>query len=742
MSKQTSFSPKQWLSLQFAPLWVFLAVAGADGAIDKRELKALLLELDEALLYRDPLTNEILSSLRADFENFMFRFGEDTRDVRSSLIQVANILDKAVTATEAQNFKKALLLIGQKVADASGTGAWGVHRQINEVEKEVLDQIATVLGQSLTVNKPVAIKHEAGRLRRIFRIVTSTMFLSIASIVLFITALVSGVWFLSVDPGTTLETISALITLTSCGLGILALIGAAAMPTLGTGINSLPSRIKVGGTVSLMFLVCAPFLYIWIFTQVLLPDNIVEETAGSIELGESVTDIAEPNTRYGWTFEGMTAQIVTIEMEATDETLNPKLTLVGPFDNTLAESPEVVSGTVTMLNVYLHEAGSYTIFAQGTSGTEGKYSLSLNQGLSQQINIGETKPVDSAGNYVWHFSGHSGQVINVELTFNDSFTLNTHRLILHAPQDAEVIDQAKGTAITQLNNVVLTQDATYTVTIVSGGGAAGGTLSLTEVIPEIIEIGDSDVGHTSDNTVWAFNGMIGQIINIKLKATDIDVDPSVTVKGPDGRIIRSDNDSGDGNNALISNLILKQNGRYLAIPEAFSFTDGVYQISISEGQIDMDDPEAADLFIERGRAYARQKDYQKALADYEKTAADFQQAIALDDENPSYYNSSCWFGSSLGDAANVLKDCERAVELAETQGSSKIGAYRDSRGVALALTGNYKEAIEDFQKYVEWSRANGQYEPYGRKREEWISLLRDGQNPFEDDDTLDELRNE
>nr|NIP22870.1 hypothetical protein [Phycisphaerae bacterium]NIW46342.1 hypothetical protein [Gammaproteobacteria bacterium]NIW97224.1 hypothetical protein [Phycisphaerae bacterium]NIX26685.1 hypothetical protein [Phycisphaerae bacterium] len=61
MSKQTSFSPKQWLSLQFAPLWVFLAVAGADGAIDKRELKALLLELDEALLYRDPLTNEILS---------------------------------------------------------------------------------------------------------------------------------------------------------------------------------------------------------------------------------------------------------------------------------------------------------------------------------------------------------------------------------------------------------------------------------------------------------------------------------------------------------------------------------------------------------------------------------------------------------------------------------------------------------------------------------------------------------
>lgn len=740
MSKQTSFSPKQWLSLQFAPLWVFLAVAGADGAIDKRELKALLLELDEAHLYRDPLTNEILSSLRADFENLMFRFGEETRDVRSSLIQVANILDEAVTATEAHNFKKALFLIGQKVADASGTGAWGPHRKINEREKKVLDQIATVLGQSLTVNKPVAIKHEAGSLRRIFRIVTSTMFLSIASIVLFITALVSGGWFLSLDPGTTLETISALITLTSCGLGILALIGTAAMPTLGIGINSLSRGLKVGGAVSLIFLVCAPFLCIWIFTQVLsreiAADNIEEISAGTIELGEQVPGIAEPNTRHGWTFEGKPDQIVTVEMEAKDETLNPKLTLVGPFDNTLAESPEVVSGTVTMLIVYLPEAGSYTIFAQGTSGTEGEYSLSLNQGLSQQINIGETKHVDPAENYVWHFSGHSGQIINVELTFNDLFTLNTHRLTLRGPQDAEVIDQAEGTATTQLNNVVLTQDATYTVTIVSTGGTAGYTLSLTEVIPKIIEMDDSNVGNISDNTVWAFDGTVGQIINIELmKGTDINVDPSITVKGPDGRIIRSDNDSGDGNNALISNLILKQNGRYLAIPEAFSFTDGVYQISISEGQIDMDDPEAADLFIERGRAYARQTDYQKALADYEKAAADFQQAIALDDENPSYYNSSCWFGSSLGDAANVLKDCERAVELAETQGSSKIGAYRDSRGLARALTNNIAGAIEDFEFYVEY----GVFDSTDRR--EWIDALENGENPFTEE-LLDDLRNE
>jgi trimethylamine:corrinoid methyltransferase-like protein len=73
----------------------------------------------------------------------------------------------------------------------------------------------------------------------------------------------------------------------------------------------------------------------------------------------------------------------------------------------------------------------------------------------------------------------------------------------------------------------------------------------------------------------------------------------------------------------------------------------------------------------------------------------------------------------------VLDICELAVSLDPSN-----GAIRDSRGVALALTGKYDQAIQDFQAYVDWSKQNGRYDIDARQREEWIAALKRGQDPF------------
>jgi hypothetical protein len=65
----------------------------------------------------------------------------------------------------------------------------------------------------------------------------------------------------------------------------------------------------------------------------------------------------------------------------------------------------------------------------------------------------------------------------------------------------------------------------------------------------------------------------------------------------------------------------------------------------------------------------------------------------------------------------------------------------DSRGLAHALTGDYSGAIEDFQAFVEWSKEEGVYEDYGKKRDAWIVELQAGRNPF-DKETLQALRDE
>jgi WD40 repeat protein len=99
------------------------------------------------------------------------------------------------------------------------------------------------------------------------------------------------------------------------------------------------------------------------------------------------------------------------------------------------------------------------------------------------------------------------------------------------------------------------------------------------------------------------------------------------------------------------------------------------------------------------------------------------------------WNEVCWFGSLWNQAPKVLDICELAVSL-----DLSNGAIRDSRGLALALTGKYAQAIQDFQTFIDWSKKNGQYETEGRKREEWIVALKSGKNPF-DEKLLQSLRN-
>jgi WD40 repeat protein len=99
----------------------------------------------------------------------------------------------------------------------------------------------------------------------------------------------------------------------------------------------------------------------------------------------------------------------------------------------------------------------------------------------------------------------------------------------------------------------------------------------------------------------------------------------------------------------------------------------------------------------------------------------------------SLNNNLCWGGSLDGFAAQVMPACEKAVSLDPSPG------FRDSRGLARALAGDTKGAVEDFQAFVDWSKENGQYDSMGKQREGWIAALKQGKNPF-DQKTLDSLR--
>lgn len=99
-------------------------------------------------------------------------------------------------------------------------------------------------------------------------------------------------------------------------------------------------------------------------------------------------------------------------------------------------------------------------------------------------------------------------------------------------------------------------------------------------------------------------------------------------------------------------------------------------------------------------------------------------------------NNVCWFASLWGLAEDALFACDLAVEM-----EPEDGGFRDSRGVARALTGDFAGAIEDFQFFIIWAADNQIPAEMTARREEWIAALEAGTNPFTET-LLNDLRME
>ena len=140
---------------------------------------------------------------------------------------------------------------------------------------------------------------------------------------------------------------------------------------------------------------------------------------------------------------------------------------------------------------------------------------------------------------------------------------------------------------------------------------------------------------------------------------------------------------------------------------------------------------AASALLEEGTKLADQGKIQEAIAALQEA----QKRRPTLEIPASYWNSLGWDGCTWGYAAEVMFACEQAVKL-----EPKNGNYRDTRGLARALTGNRGGAIEDFQFFVAWGQALYRKDLI-LKRRDWIRELEAGRYPF-DEATLKALRNE
>jgi WD40 repeat protein len=127
---------------------------------------------------------------------------------------------------------------------------------------------------------------------------------------------------------------------------------------------------------------------------------------------------------------------------------------------------------------------------------------------------------------------------------------------------------------------------------------------------------------------------------------------------------------------------------------------------------------AAPVIVEQGRRLVtREGKVKEAIAAY----AEAQRLDPTLQIPALAWNTLCWQGSLRGYAKDVLEACEQAVKM-EPQSPN----FRDSRGVARAMTGDRQGAIEDFEEYIK----NPDNDELKLQRQRWVASLRSGKNPF------------
>jgi tetratricopeptide (TPR) repeat protein len=131
------------------------------------------------------------------------------------------------------------------------------------------------------------------------------------------------------------------------------------------------------------------------------------------------------------------------------------------------------------------------------------------------------------------------------------------------------------------------------------------------------------------------------------------------------------------------------------------------------------EPDMVEAIFDRGIAYVR-------LDEKENWLADFERVLELDADHAGAANGLCWAYALEQAPESALPYCERAVALDST------GAGLDSRAIVYGELGRYTEAAADMESYLQSLRAQDEtnYARLSPLREEWLTALRTGRNPF------------
>jgi hypothetical protein len=159
MAKKTDFTPEEWKTIVAAAPMVGLAVTCASPNGPWGVMKEMLsMGMAMAEMLQKGSSNPLIAELATDLKTRQtkpeplpnIKDSERGKELALNHVRAVNdLIDRKAKAEEADEFKRWLLAVGRRVAEASNEGGifgFGGER-VSDAEKNVLRQIAFALGQ-------------------------------------------------------------------------------------------------------------------------------------------------------------------------------------------------------------------------------------------------------------------------------------------------------------------------------------------------------------------------------------------------------------------------------------------------------------------------------------------------------------------------------------------------------------------------------------------------------------------
>lgn len=416
----------------------------------------------------------------------------------------------------------------------------------------------------------------------------------------------------------------------------------------------------------------------------------------TLSYGRAVT-ITEPHSL--WQFSGEAEDIVQVAARAERD--SPDITI-----SLLDHEGQTIDQATRTLETLLTTSGQYFVYLE--AGSAEAYTLSIDDVELETLDDGRTVTARTDERSLWQFEGQAGDFVSIAMDGIDG-DVDAYLELLDANGTSLSENDDGGDGWNSRLVYPLPASGRYFVRTTSIGAAGRYELTLTRVDAATLRLGDTVTGTTAERPTWAFEGSTGEIVTVDLKGASELFDPYLTLVDPSGATLAEDDDSGQGfmsYDARIRPLVLPAEGRYTIVAgRSGSFEPYTLSLKTLDQIV-----QAYTSKLERDPTYQL--------------------------ESADEANRICWFGSLEGYAEDVLPACANAVTLYPND-----TAYRDSRGLARALTGDVAGAIADFEFAL---AQGGGSDSYVASRTAWVTALREGQDPADifDEATLEELKDE